>query len=164
MAVYQLLSGTTTVLRHSDNAYIPADPANKDYQAYLAWGAAGNTADPVAVVQPTADQVLNTHLANGLVLTSTGTPALNGTYALDETSAGQIYQIGLYASQIGTFPSGGTTQAYPDITGVPHTFTIAEFVAFLQAVAVLISAMNNQAAIMAHGGTPVWPAQTATIA
>jgi hypothetical protein len=158
---YQLTS-ETTIVREIDLAFIPADPRNVDYMAYLSWVAQGNTADPAPL--PTADQELDTKLANGLALTSTGTPALNGTYALDETSAGQIYQIGLYASQIGTFPSGGTTQAYPDITGTPHTFTIAEFVAFLQAVAALISAMNNQAAIMAHGGTPVWPAQTATIA
>jgi hypothetical protein len=47
MALYQLLSSAASVLRTTDGACVPTtDPRNADYQAYLAWVAAGNTPDP----------------------------------------------------------------------------------------------------------------------
>ena len=36
-------SQSTTVVRLSDNACIPFDPDNTDYQAYLKWLELGNT-------------------------------------------------------------------------------------------------------------------------
>jgi hypothetical protein len=37
---------SNSVVRLLDNAFIPFDPANTDYQAYLAWLALGNTPEP----------------------------------------------------------------------------------------------------------------------
>ena len=37
---------TDAILRVADNAFIPFDPENKDYQDYLKWLADGNT--PIA--------------------------------------------------------------------------------------------------------------------
>jgi len=46
--MYQLqpktwLGEATSVKRLTDNAFIPFDPDNTDYQAYLKWVAEGNT-------------------------------------------------------------------------------------------------------------------------
>lgn len=37
---------TTVIKRTSDNAHIPLDPANTDYQEYLKWVAEGNQPEP----------------------------------------------------------------------------------------------------------------------
>ena len=42
---YQLTTGDT-IVRLSDNAFIPAAPGNRDYTEYLEWLDAGNTPEP----------------------------------------------------------------------------------------------------------------------
>lgn len=50
-APYQLVAqlpgrAMQTVQRMEDGAFIPFDPANRDYQAYMEWLAEGNEPDP----------------------------------------------------------------------------------------------------------------------
>lgn len=63
--MYQL-THSTSILRTTDGACIPADPANSDYIAYLAWWAQGNTpapAPPVVTPVPTRVDMRQARLA-----------------------------------------------------------------------------------------------------
>ena len=44
--MYKLTKDAKTVQRLSDGAFIPFDPQNSDYIAYLKWIEAGNTPEP----------------------------------------------------------------------------------------------------------------------
>ncbi len=49
--MYKIINDLTNkeavfIKRLSDNACIPFDPANTDYQAYLKWVSEGNTPEP----------------------------------------------------------------------------------------------------------------------
>jgi len=52
MYTYQLVrplpmqTESTVIRRKEDNAFIPFDPANTDYQVYLKWLEEGNTPEP----------------------------------------------------------------------------------------------------------------------
>ena len=47
--MYKLNQNSTSIIRISDGASIPADPANSDYAAYLEWGEEGNTPEAADV-------------------------------------------------------------------------------------------------------------------
>lgn len=60
------LTVSTSIIRLTDNAYIPADSANNDYAAYLEWRTAGNTptpADPVIIPLATVVTMKQARLA-----------------------------------------------------------------------------------------------------
>ena len=52
------LTQTTSIIRTTDGAFIPADPANTDYAAYLEWLAAGNSPEPADPVTPAVPTVV----------------------------------------------------------------------------------------------------------
>jgi hypothetical protein len=54
--MYKLTQSPTTVQRLSDNAFIPFDGGNTDYQHYLQWLAEGNQPEPYVPPPPPVPQ------------------------------------------------------------------------------------------------------------
>lgn len=89
---------------------------------------------------PTSAQAVAQKLANGIAITSTGTPALNATYALDQVTQQDIVSIWAYIKEHAAFPAGMVSLPFPDINGALHSFpTPAQFVAFATACADIVT-------------------------
>ena len=99
-------------------------------------------------------------LAAGLELVSTGTPELNGTYALDQLSRMDIVsiEIGVKAGQ--GFPGGGSAFNYPDASGKLHEFNESNFLEFATAMRQYAYSLNA----IISGASMELPASPVTIA
>lgn len=132
---------------------------------YVAWQAA--QAAQVAA-KATLTIVANV-LGSGVQITSTSASALNGTYAVDPATQPLITSEAVYIQATGAagsakFTNGQTTKGWPDLSGTLHTFTTAQFIAFAEAVAQYIDAVNVAQQNALAGGAWVAPSSALTIA
>jgi len=114
--------------------------------------------NPSVVPMTTAQNLINA----GLQVTSTATPALNGTYACDGyTMSGLQAEINaiLFSGATPVFSDGSTTLNWPDITKAGHSFDVAHFRSLAEAIGHFIPACTQYAV----GLTATAPSNTATI-
>lgn len=109
-------------------------------------------------------QQLKVYTKLGLTITSTGSPDVDGTYALDSVTLDQIGSVARDASSGLGLPGGLTTFIYPDITGTPHSMTSTNVVDVYKEMRNYIFALNTTAQTLENGGSAAWPASSVTIA
>ena len=101
----------------------------------------------------------------GCAIVCTGTPAINGTYTIDQGSLINVLGVSLGITAGKGFPLGQPTFAYTDKDGHPHTFPNTDlFIEFAIALRDYVAALDATATILTGGGTASWPAQPTTIA
>jgi hypothetical protein len=108
----------------------------------------GSLVPPVA---PTAAEMAAQELVlsaqsmfgTGIAISSTSSPALNGTYACDQLSQMDIIAIETSINAGKGFPGGATTFNYPDVSGAAHTFTESNFSDFAAAVRDYVYALKS---------------------
>lgn len=94
---------------------------------------------PIAAYNPPTPSPLQEALAaiaGGINLTSTGTPALNGAYAVDAAAQAQINSVVTYTLLNNAFPNSVAVLPWPDMSFMMHNFpSVVSFHAFASAAA-----------------------------
>lgn len=156
--VFQVFGLDPTSFFHNDMNWVPIPEGLPVAQGWTY--SAGVFTAPVPPPGPTLAQQAAIMLGNGLTITSTATPALNGTYGTDNNSTGDLsaLETGLNAGQ-GFPPNNATTFAYPDMAGVFHVFGSTDFTNLAAAIRNFVYICKA----VISGGVTELPPNTATI-
>ncbi len=112
---------------------------------------------------PTPAQRYDLAIAAGIVVTSSGTPTLNGTYSVAPTAQRNFASI---AAGIGSgqgLPHGVTTISWLDVQGAPHVFTAAQILDLAGAVRDYVYDLQIAQTALEAGVTATWPSSNVTI-
>ena len=121
-SMYQL-TASTSILRLTDNAFIPNDPGNRDFADFTAWLEAGNTPEPAPAPPPppTSYTAFWDALVTSTVYASIRTQSMASlpmnTLAtefialLGDAKAGRANEAAIQASMSAVFSTGTFTEA-----------------------------------------------------
>lgn len=161
---YWVVAGSTTQVWASARVQYVA-VSDTTYLAWLATGKAPTAIDSAASLGAVLNsQWLPSIMGAGVQVHSTGTPALNGTYPLDESTQQKIMGIvsGIAAGR--GLPGGGSTFYWQDVTGAAHSFDSTAFLNFSAGLESFLYAYSQALGTLVAGGSASLPTQPVTIA
>ena len=161
---YVFVTPDNSFALRDDGGTVPWDPVNNqpldiDGHAGRLWRDAGSPIpSPYIAPTPTPAQQLADALASGVTLTWSASPALNGTYALDQITQANITAESVSMLMNNAFTSGQLQRYWPDVSGTPHQFTIAQFKLFATTIAAYVDSLNA-----AQAGQAAWPSNAVSV-
>lgn len=133
---------------------------------YQAWLQAGNAAtiimDKPSLVQVMVDQWLPLASLSGVAVQCATDNTLNGTYAIDPASLGNITSLASGIAAGKPLPSGADTFIYRDMSGEPHTFTAPVFVSFGSAIEAYVYGVREAVTNLILSNAAVLPTSPVT--
>lgn len=191
-AQYWKVAGSTSeVWSLTQDALVPVTDST-----YVAWLAAGNMTSSIVSTSELYDVIslsYPTHLAasapnleanggltpeqaftwrkiHGVNIVYTGTPDLDGLYAVDDQwlgglMTGALIRCGstILESCVSALPFGASTYTYLDKTLSPHSMSIVQMRTISLAIEDHFAKLYEQLKVGIDGGTPVWPSLTVTV-
>ena len=133
---YTLTETPDVIVRDEDQALIPNDPDNVDYQEYLAWLDEGNEPTPYSPPPPSKAQEAAAWLAGGLTVNFTsGAAPLSGRYGVVEPYSHNINAISTSMAFDGNaFPNNAPSVALSDLDGNVKEFDKNSFKLLTRAI------------------------------
>lgn len=94
-------------------------------EQYSKWQNSNGNLAPYSppVPPPTLAEQASAAMGAGVAITSSSTPALNGTYSCDPVAWTKVQGIAQYAEANGKFPARLSQLPWADASGTLHTFT-----------------------------------------
>ena len=92
---YQLTE-SAAILRLDDQALIPADPANRDYTAYLEWIAEGNSPEPYVAPPEPVPQITRAQGKAALIMQGLWGAALDYVASIQDTTQRALAEVALH--------------------------------------------------------------------
>lgn len=158
--IYYLTAAGNGVSRDGTLPSGAVECTQAQYLAPSIWAVEGEQIVAVTPPAPTLAQQALALIAGGMTITSTDTPALNGTYSANASAQSNIQAVQIYIQANGKFPGSSGTYAWLDTSGTPHVFpSISEFTAFATAIADFVA----DCTMIALTGEGTLPVASATI-
>lgn len=155
-----------TTVPHFDPTNPPANSYGVPDDAAIGWIVTHNADGTVSFAapptsEPTATDQYQTAMTQGIKVTSSSTPALNGTYGVSSNDQSNVSSEALYISTFQEFTTGTDTINWQDLSGAIHIFpNTALFMTFAKATSQYVSACKQTIMTLTNGGTATFPSNT----